>query len=57
MASGDCAARQKLHTPAKRLMPGQKVGQERVLLRRTVAGNNIPGVLTDYRKLQVLIVG
>ena len=44
MAAGDCAARQKLQTPAKRLMPEQKLGQAMVELRRTVAGINIPGV-------------
>ena len=44
MAAGDCAARQKLQTPAKRLMPEQKLGQAMDELRSTVAGINIPGV-------------
>ena len=44
MADGDCAARQKLQTPEKWLMPGQKLGQEMDELRSAVAGINIPGV-------------
>ena len=44
MDDGDCAERQNLQMPEKRRMPGQKLGQERVELRRAVVGINIPEV-------------
>ena len=44
MDDGDCAERQKLQMPEKRMMPGQKLGQEMDELRSAVAGINIPGV-------------
>ena len=44
MDDGDCAERQKLQMPEKQRMPGQKLGQESVELRRAVVGINIPDV-------------